>query len=49
MLFRSHPVREVVKEEIKVVEKPQRKITEIRIYFDDLTFETFVPAKEAVT
>ena len=40
------PVREVIKEEIKVVEKPQRKITEIRIYFDDLTFETFVPAKK---
>lgn len=36
---------EIVREEIKVVEKPQRKITEIRVYFDDLTFETFVPAK----
>lgn len=44
--YSHHPVREVVKEEIKVVEKPQRKITEIRIYFDDLTFETFVPAKK---
>ncbi|MGN0220918.1 MAG: helix-turn-helix domain-containing protein [Prevotella sp.] len=44
--YPHQPVREVIKEEIKVVEKPQRKITEIRIYFDDLTFETFVPAKK---
>ena len=38
-----HPRQEMVREEIRLVEKPQRKITEIRIYFDDLTFETFVP------
>lgn len=44
--YPHQPVREVIKEEIKVVEKPQRKITEIRIYFDDLTFETFVPDKK---
>lgn len=36
---------EIVREEIKYIDKPQRKITEIRIYFDDLTYETFVPAK----
>lgn len=39
----THP--EVVREEIKYVDKPQRKITEIKIYFDDLTYETFVPSK----
>lgn len=31
------PVREVV----KYVDKPQRKIVEIRIFFDDGTYETF--------
>lgn len=36
---------EIIREEIKYVDKPQRKITEIRVYFDDLTYETFVPAK----
>ena len=30
---------------IKEVEKPQRQITEIRIFFDDQTWETFVPKK----
>lgn len=30
-----------VKEYVKYVEKPERKITEIRIFFDDGTFETF--------
>ena len=35
----------IVRQEIKYVERPQRQITEIRIYFDDLTFETFVPKK----
>lgn len=34
-----------VAEKVKYIDKPQRKITEIRVYFDDLTFETFVPAK----
>lgn len=30
-----------VKEYVKYIEKPERKITEIRIFFDDGTFETF--------
>ncbi len=29
----------------KVVEKPQRKVTEIRVYYDDQTWESFKPAK----
>lgn len=37
------PVKE--KEIIKYVDKPQRKITEIRIFYDDQTWETFVPKK----
>lgn len=32
-------------ETIKYVEKPPRKITEIRIFYDDQTWETFVPKK----
>jgi len=29
----------------KIIDKPQRKITEIRIFYDDQTWETFVPKK----
>ena len=31
----------VIREIVKYTDKPQRKITEIRIFFDDGTFETF--------
>lgn len=30
---------------VKNFDKPQRKITEIRIFYDDQTWETFVPKK----
>lgn len=33
------------KTEVKYIDKPQRKITEIRIFYDDQTWETFVPKK----
>lgn len=33
--------KEIVREQVKYVEKPQRKIIEIRIFFDDNTFEIF--------
>lgn len=39
----ERPHREVVKHEVKYIDKPQRKITEIRVYFDDQTYETFEP------
>ncbi len=35
--------KEIVRQEIKYIEKPSRKITEIRIFFDDNTYETFKP------
>ena len=35
------PTKEIVKQEIRYIEKPPRKITEIRIFFDDNTYETF--------
>lgn len=31
---------------IKYIDKPQRKITEIRVFFDDQTWESFVPKNE---
>lgn len=34
-----------VRTEIKYVDRPRRQITEIKVYFDDLTYETFVPKK----
>lgn len=37
---------EVVREEIKIIDKQPRKVTEIRVYYDDQTYETFVPAKK---
>jgi len=40
----THP--EIVREEIKIVDKQPRKVTEIRVYYDDQTYETFVPAKK---
>lgn len=41
----SNRPKEVVKQEIIYKERPPRKITEIRIFFDDNTYETFKPEK----
>lgn len=40
----QQPVQ-AVKPEIRYVERPQRQITEIRVFFDDGTYETFSPDK----
>lgn len=37
--------KEIVKQEIIYKERPPRRITEIRIFFDDNTYETFKPEK----
>lgn len=37
----ENTTKDIIKEEIRYVERPQRKITEIRIFFDDNTFEIF--------
>lgn len=37
--------KEIVKQEIRYIEKPIKKISEIRIFFDDNTYETFRPEK----
>lgn len=34
------------REDAKMEEKEPRKVTEIRVYYDDQTYETFVPAKK---
>ena len=40
----THP--EIIREEIKYLDKPQRRVTEIRVYYDDQTWESFVPSKK---
>ena len=40
----THP--EMAREEIKIIDKEPRKVTEIRVYYDDQTYETFIPAKK---
>ncbi len=35
----------LAKENVKYIDKKQRRITEIRIFYDDQTWETFVPKK----
>ncbi len=35
-----------VREEIKIFDKPKRHVTEIRVYYDDQTWESFVPSKK---
>jgi transcriptional regulator with XRE-family HTH domain len=48
----SHPntysniYAEYGREEQKNVERTPRRVTEIRVYYDDQTYETFVPAKK---
>ena len=41
-----NPRQEVVREEVKIIDKPLRRVTEIRVYYDDQTWESFVPAKK---
>ena len=36
----------MVREEVKFVDKPKRHVTEIRVYYDDQTWESFVPSKK---
>ena len=36
----------IVREEVKIADKPQRKVIEIRVFYDDQTWDTFVPQKK---
>ena len=40
----THP--EIIREEVKYIDKPARRVTEIRVYYDDQTWESFVPSKK---
>ena len=33
-----------VREEIKIIDKPKRRVTEIRVFYDDQTWESFIPS-----
>lgn len=37
--------KKIIKNEVKYLDKPKRTITEIRVFYDDLTYESFVPKK----
>ena len=37
---------EMHREDMKTFDKPPRKVTEIRVYYDDQTWESFVPSKK---
>lgn len=39
------PPKDRIVERVKYIDKPQRRITEISVYFDDGTYEVFVPRK----
>ena len=37
---------EMVREEVKNLDKPQRRVMEIRVFYDDQTWETFIPSRK---
>ena len=37
---------DMIRDEVKNFDKPSRRVTEIRVYYDDQTWESFVPAKK---
>jgi hypothetical protein len=37
---------EIERTEVKVIDKPQRRVKEIRVFYDDQTWECFVPEKK---
>ena len=48
--YNSNSVRptrlDLVREEVKNLDKLQRRVLEIRVFYDDQTWETFIPAKK---
>lgn len=38
--------KETPKTEIKYIDKPQRHVVEIKVYYDDYTYESFYPASK---
>jgi len=42
----QQPVHRAVETVVKYIDKPQRRISEIRVYYDDQTWETFVSSSK---
>lgn len=40
----SHRQEKAAEETVRYIERPPRRVTEIRVYYDDQTYESFVPA-----
>lgn len=38
--------QDYAREDLKIFDKPSRRVTEIRVYYDDQTWESFIPAKK---
>ena len=36
----------IAREEVKISDKPKRRVTEIRVYYDDHTWESFTPSSK---
>lgn len=41
----NYTPKKIIKNDVKYLDKPKRNITEIRVFYDDLTYESFVPKK----
>ena len=37
---------DIERTEVKIIDRPQRRVKEIRVFYDDQTWETFVPEKK---
>lgn len=42
-----NPRAELIREEVKNIDNRNRRVTEIRVFYDDQTWESFVPAKKS--
>lgn len=42
----QNPQPVIIRETVKYIDKPQRKITEIRVFYDDGTYDTFSGSRE---
>lgn len=38
--------QDLMREDLKNFDKPMRRVTEIRVYYDDQTWESFIPSKK---
>lgn len=43
---KEHSLTDIISETVSFMQKPQRKVVEVRIFYDDGTYEAFGPAKK---